>query len=41
MLENAIKKQEKFLDGDIQRKQLLRLQKKIDTLDQADIETEA
>ena len=41
MLENAIKKQEKFLDGDIQKKTITKAdKKKIDTLDQADIETE-
>ena len=41
MLENAIKKQEKFLDGDIQKTTISKSdKKKLDTLDQADIETE-
>ena len=41
MLENAIKKQEKFLDGDIQKTTISKAdKKKLDTLDQADIETE-
>jgi len=41
MLENAIKKQEKFLEGDIQKKTISKAdKKKLDTLDQADIETE-
>ena len=41
MLENAIKKQKKFLDGDIQKTTISKSdKKKLDTLDQADIETE-
>ena len=41
MLENAIKKQEKFLDGDIQKTTISKSdKKKLDTLVQADIETE-
>ncbi len=41
MLENAIKKQEKFLDGDIQKTTISKSdKKKLDTLDKADIETE-